>query len=73
MRIRDVVHKGLCRFMEEDNISGIQPAVIQKIHRIVSFLQDVPREKARQTVAKSVGPMARFGKLCSASLLIAAS
>lgn len=50
MRIRNVVHKGLRRFIEEDDASGIQPAVVQKIQRIVSFLQDMEREEELRSV-----------------------
>jgi toxin HigB-1 len=45
-----VVHKGLRRFIEEDDASGIQPAVVQKIQRIVSFLQDMEREEELRSV-----------------------
>jgi proteic killer suppression protein len=51
MRTRNVVHKGLCRFIKEENTSEIQPVVIQKIQRIVSFLQHMEQEEEWQTVA----------------------
>lgn len=44
MRIRNVIHKGLRRFIEQDDASGLQPAVVEKIRRMVSFLQDMERE-----------------------------
>ena len=50
MRIRNVVHKGLRRFIEHDDASGLQPAVIEKIRRMVSFLQDMVREDEMRTV-----------------------
>lgn len=50
MRIRNVVHKGLRRFIEEDDSSGLQPAVVQKLRRILSFLQDMEREEELRSV-----------------------
>ena len=50
MRIRNVVHRGLRRFIEHDDASGLQPAVVEKIRRMVSFLQDMAREDEMRTV-----------------------
>lgn len=50
MRIRNVVHKGLRRFIEDDDASGLQPAVVSKVRRIVTFLQDMEREDELWTV-----------------------
>ena len=44
MKIRNVVHKGLRRLIEEDDASGVQAAVVEKVRRIVSFLQDMECE-----------------------------
>lgn len=44
MKIRNVIHKGLRRFIEEDDTSGLQAAVIPKLRKIVSFLQDMEQE-----------------------------
>lgn len=44
MKIRNVVHKGLRRLIGDDDASGVQPAVADKLRRIVSFLQDMARE-----------------------------
>lgn len=41
MRIRNVVHKGLRRFIEKDDRSGLHPTVVEKIGNIVSFLQEM--------------------------------
>ena len=51
MKIRNVVHKGLRRFIEHDDASGLQPALVEKIRRIVAFLQDMAREDEVRTVA----------------------
>lgn len=50
MRIRTVLHKGLRRFIEDDDRSGIQAAVTEKLRRIVTFLQDIEREVELKTV-----------------------
>ncbi len=45
-----MVHKGLRRFIEDDDSAGLQPAVVSKLRRIVSFLQDMEREDELRTV-----------------------
>ena len=50
MRIRNVVHKGLRRFIEDDDATGLQAAVVPKVRRIVTFLQDMEREHELRTV-----------------------
>ncbi len=50
MKIRNVIHKGLRRFIEDDDVSGLQPAVVTKVQRIVSFLQDMEQEDELRTV-----------------------
>ena len=50
MKIRNVNHKGLRRFIENDDVSGLQPAVVAKIRRMVSFLQDMDQEDELKAV-----------------------
>ena len=50
MRIRNVLHKGLRRFIEADDTSGLQSPVVEKLRRILSFLQDLEREEELRTV-----------------------
>ena len=50
MKIRNVIHKGMRRFIESDDASGLQPAVVSKIRRMVTFLQDMEREDELRTV-----------------------
>jgi proteic killer suppression protein len=50
MRIRNVLHKSLRRFIEADDPSGLQAGVIEKLRRILSFLQDMEREEELHTV-----------------------
>jgi proteic killer suppression protein len=45
-----VIHKALRRFIEDDDASGLQPAVLIKVQRIVSFLQNMEREEELRTV-----------------------
>ena len=51
MKIRNVVHKGLKRFIEDDDSSGLPPAVGPKVRKIVSFLQDMEDESELLTVS----------------------
>lgn len=41
MRIRNVVHKGLRRFIERDDPAGLPTSFVEKIRNIVSFLQEM--------------------------------
>jgi proteic killer suppression protein len=50
MKIRSVIHKGLRRFIEDDDESGLQPPVVAKVRRMVTFLQDMEREDELRTV-----------------------
>ena len=50
MRIRNVIHRGLRRFIESDDASGLQPAVAAKLRRMISFLQDMEREEELRSV-----------------------
>lgn len=50
MRIRNILHKGLRRFVEHDDKSGIQAAVAEKLRLMISFLQDVEKEDELKTV-----------------------
>lgn len=50
MKIRNVTHKGLRRFIENDDAAGLQPAVVPKIRRMVTFLQDMAQEDELKTV-----------------------
>jgi proteic killer suppression protein len=41
MKIRNVVHKGLRRLVEDDDASAVPAAVADKLRRMISFLQDM--------------------------------
>lgn len=50
VKIRNVIHKGLRRLIEDDDASGLQAAVIPKLRKIVSFLQDMELEAELRSV-----------------------
>jgi proteic killer suppression protein len=50
MRIRNVIHKGLRRFIENDDVSGLQLPIVGKIRRMVSFLQEMDEEDELRNV-----------------------
>jgi len=50
MKIRNVVHEGLCRFIEDDDAASLQSDFASKVRRIVSFLQDMEREDELRAV-----------------------
>ena len=50
MRIRNVIHKGLRRLIEDDDRSGVQPDLADKILRMVLFLQDMQDENELRLV-----------------------
>jgi proteic killer suppression protein len=45
-----MAHRGLRRFIEDDDASGLQPNVVPKFRRIISFFQDMEREEEMQTI-----------------------
>ena len=45
-----MLHKGLLRVIEADETSGLPSEVVEKLRRILSFLQDMEREGELRTV-----------------------
>ena len=41
MKIRNVLHRGLRRFIASDDASGLPPAVVERVRTIVTFLQEM--------------------------------
>jgi toxin HigB-1 len=41
MKIRNVLHRGLRRFIACDDASGLPPAVVERVRTIVTFLQEM--------------------------------
>lgn len=69
MRIRNIIHKGLRRLIEDDDRSGIQPDLVEKLRRMFAFLQDmqdenqlhqVPQWKAHLLTGKRKGTWSLF-------------
>jgi len=50
MRIRNVVHRGLRRFIERDDAAGLPPAAIERVRNIVTFLQAMERVEELRNV-----------------------
>lgn len=70
MKIRNVIHKGLRRFIEDDDASGLQPAVVGKIRRMVSFLQDMEKEDELRSVPSWKAHQLTGGRKGTWSLLV---
>ncbi len=51
MRIRNILHKGLRRLVEDDVRSGIQPDLVDKLRRMIAFLQDMADESQLKQIA----------------------
>ena len=41
MKIRNAVHRGLRRFIQRNDPSGLPPAVVEKVRNILTFLQEM--------------------------------
>ena len=41
MKIRNIVHKGLKRLYVEDNAKGVPPDTVDKLHKMLAFLDDM--------------------------------
>jgi len=41
MKIRNVVHRGLRRFIQHNDASGLAPSVVEKVRNILTFLQEM--------------------------------
>jgi proteic killer suppression protein len=50
MKIRSVVHRGLRRFIENDDPSSLSPSVVEKVRNIVTFLQEMEDAKELRDV-----------------------
>ena len=64
MKIRNVVHRGLRRFIQHNDASGLAPAVVERVRNILTFLQemedarelrDIPSWKAHQLTGDRKG------------------
>jgi proteic killer suppression protein len=64
MKMRNVIHKGLRRFIERNEPGGLPPASIEKVRNIVTFLlelediqelRDLPHWNAQQLTGNRKG------------------
>ena len=51
MKIRNVIHRGLRRFIESDDASGLTASVVEKVRNIVTFLQEMENPKELQDIS----------------------
>ena len=51
MKIRNVIHRELRRFIKENNSAALPPAAVPKLRRMLSFLQDMEQEDELRTFA----------------------
>ncbi|MGD0735840.1 MAG: type II toxin-antitoxin system RelE/ParE family toxin [Terracidiphilus sp.] len=50
MKIRDFVHKGLKRLYEEDSAKGVPPESVDKLRKMLAFLDDVDDPEELRTL-----------------------
>lgn len=50
MKIRSVRHRGLPRLIELDDPAGLQAQFVDKIRKIIAFLQDMESEEELRTI-----------------------
>ena len=50
MKIRNVIHRGLRRFIERDDASGLAPATVEKVRNIITFLQEMEDQSELQVI-----------------------
>jgi toxin HigB-1 len=64
MKIRNVIHRGLRRFIQRNDPSGLAPAVVEKVRNVLTFLleiedaqelRDIPSWKVRQLTGDRKG------------------
>lgn len=64
MKIRNVVHRGLRRFIQRNDTSGLARSVVERVRNILTFLQemehvdelrDIPSWKAHQLTGDREG------------------
>ena len=51
MKIRNVVHRGLRRFIQHNDASGLAPTVVEKVRNILTFLQEMEDAQELRDIA----------------------
>jgi addiction module HigA family antidote len=54
MKIRNVLHRGLRRFIQHNDASGLAPAVVERVRNILTFLQEM-EDAGELQAAKALG------------------
>jgi proteic killer suppression protein len=54
MKIRNVIHRGLRRFVQHNDASGLAPAVVERIRNILTFLQEMENAQELRDVPSVV-------------------
>ena len=55
MRIRSFVHKGLKRLYTEDNPRGLSPKAVDKIRKILAFIQNMENADELRSIPSMEG------------------
>ena len=50
MKIRNIVHKGLKRFYSEDSTKGVPPDTVDKLRKMLAFLDDMQEPEELRAV-----------------------
>jgi proteic killer suppression protein len=53
MKIRNVVHRGLRRFIQRNEPSGLAAAVVERVRNILTFLQEMEEGTPRHAEVES--------------------
>ena len=51
MKGRNVAHRGLRRFIQYDDASGLDPSVVEKVRNILTFLQEMEDAQELRDIA----------------------
>lgn len=55
MKIRNVAHRGLRRFIQHNDSSGLAPVVVEKVRNILTFLQEMEDARELRDIPSRVG------------------
>lgn len=65
-----MIHIGLRRLIEQDDARGLQPEVVEKIRRMVSFVQDMEKEEELRAVPSWKGHLPTGSRKGTRSLFV---
>ncbi len=70
MNIRNVKHKGLRRLFEDDSAAGLPAPLVDKIRKILAFLQDMETAGELQTIPSWKAHQLTGDRKCTWSLFV---